>query len=287
MQRLDRLGLRIKPGSDFELVDPEGDPRYREYWAALPLADGAQGRLARRWPRTMVRTRNTVIAALMVRRGEAEAMICGTVGRYDLHLRHRATSSACAAGCGSSAALNALILPHGTFFICDTQVMADPRAEQLVGHDAAGGRGVRRFGLAPKVALLSHSSFGTAGHDLGPQDARGAATVRAPMRPTSRCEGEMQADLALRRGACAEAVPRLAPEGAGQPAGHADARRRQHRLQPAAAAGDGLSVGPILVGAARPAHILTPTVAVRGIVNMSALAVVEAQAAAPRRDLAA
>jgi len=279
MQRLDRLGLRIKPGRDFELVDPEGDPRFPEYWRlyhSMMERKGVSPDLAR----NIVRTRNTVIGALMIRRGEAEAMICGTVGRYDLHLEAIGDVIGLRRGVRQFYALNAIILPHGTFFICDTQVMADPTAEQLVDMTLLAVEVVQRFGLSPKVAMLSHSSFGT-GATISARKMQAALRLLRAHAPDLEVEGEMQADLAFDEETRLKLFPGSLLKGQANLLIMPTLDAANIALNLFRGVGDGLSVGPILVGAARPAHILTPTARVRGIVNMSALAVVEAQAAMP------
>jgi len=279
MQRLDRLGLRIKPGRDFELVDPEGDPRFPEYWRlyhSMMERKGVSPDLAR----NIVRPRNTVIGALMIRRGEAEAMICGTVGRYDLHLEAIGDVIGLRRGVRQFYALNAIILPHGTFFICDTQVMADPTAEQLVDMTLLAVEVVQRFGLSPKVAMLSHSSFGT-GATISARKMQAALRLLRAHAPDLEVEGEMQADLAFDEETRLKLFPGSLLKGQANLLIMPTLDAANIALNLFRGVGDGLSVGPILVGAARPAHILTPTARVRGIVNMSALAVVEAQAAMP------
>jgi len=279
MQRIERLGLRIKPGSDFELVDPEGDPRFPEYWRlyhAIMERKGVSPDLAR----TIVRTRNTVIAALMVRRREAEAMICGTVGRYDLHLEAIGDVIGLRRGVRQFYALNAIILRRGTFFVCDTQVMPDPTAEQLVDMTLLAAEVVQRFGLTPKIALVSHSSFGT-GATLSARKMQAALRLLRAHAPDLEVEGEMQADLAFDEETRLKLFPGSLLKGQANLLIMPTLDAANIALNLFRGVGDGLSVGPILVGAAKPAHILTPTARVRGIVNMSALAVVEAQAAAP------
>jgi malate dehydrogenase (oxaloacetate-decarboxylating)(NADP+) len=279
MQRLERLGLRIKPGTDFSLVDPEGDPRFPEYWRlyhSMMERKGVSPDLAR----NIVRTRNTVIAALMIRRGEAEAMICGTVGRYDLHLEAIGDVIGLRRGVRQFYALNALILPRGTFFVCDTQVMPDPTAEQLVDMTMLAAEAVQRFGLTPKVALVSHSSFGT-GATLSARKMQAALRLLRAHAPDLEVEGEMQADLAFDEEARLKLFPGSLLKGQANLLIMPTLDAANIALNLFRGVGDGTSVGPILVGAAKPAHILTPTARVRGIVNMSALAVVEAQAAAP------
>jgi len=276
-QRIERLGLRIRPEKDFTLVDPEGDPRFPEYWRlyhGLMERKGVSPDLAR----TIVRTRNTAIAALMVKRGEADAMICGTVGRFDRHLEDVSDIIGLRRGVRQFSALNAIILPRGTFFLCDTQVMADPTAEQLVEMTLLAAEVVQRFGLPPKVALVSHSSFGTATAAAAKKMQAALALLRAHA-PDLEAEGEMAADLAFDEATRLKLFPNSRLTGQANLLVMPGLDAANIALNLFRSIGDGLSVGPILVGTAAPVHILTPTARVRGIVNMSALAVVEAQAA--------
>jgi malate dehydrogenase (oxaloacetate-decarboxylating)(NADP+) len=282
MQRIDRLGLRIKPGRDFELVDPEGDPRFPEYWRlyhGLMERSGVSPDSAR----TIVRTRNSVIAALMVKRGEAEAMICGTVGAFERHLEAVSDVIGRRRGVRQFGALNAVILPRGSFFVCDTQVMPDPTAEQLVDMTMLAVEVVLRFGLTPKVALVSHSSFGTATTPSASKMKEALALLRE-RAPDLEAEGEMAADLAFDEEARLKLFPNSRLAGQANLLVMPTLDAANIALNLFRSIGDGLSVGPILVGAAQAAHILAPTARVRGIVNMSALAVVEAQAATPRAE---
>ncbi|HEY7689855.1 MAG TPA: NADP-dependent malic enzyme [Dongiaceae bacterium] len=280
-QRLSRLGLRMKLKKDLEVVDPDDDPRFADYWRlyhGLMERKGVTPDLAR----NIVRTRNSVIAALMVRRGDAEAMICGTSGAFDEHLRHVLDVIGFRRGVRHASALTAVILPKGTFFICDTQVMPDPTAEQIVDMTLLATEAIQRFGLEPRVALLSHSNFGSADTPCARKMQAALALIRANA-PDLEVEGEMNAQLALSE----ELRLRLFPNSRlkGQPnllvMPTLDAANIAVELL--RSAGEGPQVGPMLIGAAKPAHVLTPTVTVRGIVNMSAFAVVEAQAANPPR----
>jgi len=280
MQRIERLGLRIKPSKDFELVDPEGDPRFSEYWHlyhSLMERKGVSPDVAR----TVVRTRNTVIAALMVRRGEADAMISGTLGSFDRHLEAVQDIIGLRRGVRQFSALNALVLPRGTFFLCDTQVMPDPTAEQIVEMTLLAAEVVRRFGLAPKVALLSHSSFGSAATPSARKMQAALALLHAHA-PDLEAEGEMAADIAFNEETRLKLFPNSGLKGQANLLIMPTLDAANIALNLFRGVGEGTSVGPILIGAAQPAHILTPTVSVRGIVNMSALAVVEAQATAAR-----
>jgi len=272
--RIRRLGLRMKKDEHFELVDPQDDPRYREYWTLYHHIMERHGVSPDR-ARKIVRTRNTVIGALMMRRGEADALIGGTVGRYHNQLQHVDQIIGRRQGVRNLAAMNVLIVPKGTFFLCDTYVNPDPTSHQIAEMAVLAADEVRRFGIKPKVALLSHSSFGTS-------DAPSALKMREALQlikdrdPALEVEGEMHGDAAISE----EIRKRIFPNA--QLHGQAnllilptlDAANIAFNLLKTI--GDGVSVGPILLGAAKPAHILTPSSTVRGIVNMSALASVEA-----------
>ena len=274
-KRLEGLGLRVSPGHGFELVDPGDDSRFREYWSLyheLMARDGVSPEAAR----TLVRTNTTVIAALMLRRGEAEAMICGTYGHYHEHLRHVLDVIGLAEGVREVSALSVLILPKGTFFLCDTYITPEPSAEELAEMTIMSAEQVRRFGITPKVALLSHSSFGSA-KDASARKMRRVVEILRARAPELEVEGEMHADAALSE----EIRERIFPDS--RLSGQAnllvmptlDAANIAFNM--VKILGDGLPVGPILVGTARPAHIVTPSVTARGLVNMSALAAVDAQ----------
>ena len=286
-RRIEDLGLRIRPGKEFELVNPEDDPRYGEYWRLYHTLMGRKG-VSADDARTIARTNTTVIAALMVKRGEADAMICGTSRQYGWHLRAVLDVIGLDEGVRDVSALSVLILATGTYFFCDTHVTPDPTTEELVEMTVMAADAIRRFGEEPKVALLSHSNFGTA-DTASARKMRAAVALLGERVPELEVEGEMQADVALNE----ELRARIFPDSRlrGQPNlfifPSLDAANSAFNL--VKALGDGLPVGPILLGAAAPAHITTPSVTARGLVNLSALAVVDAQrhAAEGRRDGAA
>ncbi|MDZ4735649.1 MAG: NADP-dependent malic enzyme [Rhodospirillaceae bacterium] len=275
--RIERLGLRMKPDVDFELVDPQGDARFREYWTLYHELMERRG-VSPDYAKTIVRTRNAVIAALMVRRNEADALICGTVGRYRRQLNHILDVIGLAPGMTHAFALNALVLPTGNFFICDTQVTSDPTAEQIADMTIQAAREVQRFGIAPKAALLSHSSFGTADSASASKMRQALALIRARW-PDLEVEGEMHGDAAISEAIRERMFPNSRLKGQANllimP--NLDAAHIAFNLLKAVGAGQ--SVGPMLIGPARPAHVVVPSITVRGIVNMSAIAVVDAQAA--------
>ncbi|MCH8835171.1 MAG: NADP-dependent malic enzyme, partial [Proteobacteria bacterium] len=274
-RRIEDLGLRIRPGKEFELVNPEDDPRYGEYWRLYHTLMGRKG-VSADDARTIARTNTTVIAALMVKRGEADAMICGTSRQYGWHLRAVLDVIGLDEGVRDVSALSVLILATGTYFFCDTHVTPDPTTEELVEMTVMAAAAIRRFGEEPKVALLSHSNFGTA-DTASARKMRAAVALLGERVPELEVEGEMQADVALNE----ELRARIFPDSRlrGQPNlfifPSLDAANSAFNL--VKALGDGLPVGPILLGAAAPAHITTPSVTARGLVNLSALAVVDAQ----------
>ncbi|MFB3134119.1 MAG: NADP-dependent malic enzyme [Rhodospirillales bacterium] len=274
-RRIEDLGLRIRPGKEFELVDPEDDPRYADYWRLYHTLMERKG-VSADDARTIVRTNTTVIAALMVERGEADAMICGTSRDYGWHLSAVLDVIGLKEGVGDVSALSVLILATGTYFFCDTHVTPDPTAEELVDMTVMAADAIRRFGEEPKVALLSHSNFGTA-DTASARKMRAAVALLGERAPELEVEGEMQADVALNE----ELRARIFPDSRfrGRPNlfvfPSLDAANSAFNL--VKALGDGLPVGPILLGAAAPAHITTPSVTARGLVNLSALAVVDAQ----------
>jgi malate dehydrogenase (oxaloacetate-decarboxylating)(NADP+) len=276
--RIKRLGLRLVPGQDFELVDPEDDHRFREYWTLYHSLTERKG-VTQSYAQTVVRTRNTVIGALMVRRGEADAMICGTVGKYIRHIGHLLDVIGLAPGVSHAYALTALILPTGTFFLGDTHVTPEPTAEQIAEFALLAAQAVPKFGVPPKVALLSHSNFGT-------RDTPTAKLMRAALElirqraPELEIEGEMHGDAAINEQIRLRLFPNSRLKGQANllimPT--LDAANISFNLLKTL--GNGLSVGPMLMGVAMPVHVVVPSITVRGIVNMTAVAAVDAQAAA-------
>jgi malate dehydrogenase (oxaloacetate-decarboxylating)(NADP+) len=273
-RRVAQLGLSVKPGTDFEIVNPASDPRYADYvsfYHHLMERKGVSPDLAR----TLVRTNATIIAALAVRKGDADAMICGTIGRFHMHLAMIDDIVGRKPGIGGLYALSLLIVPGSTLFMCDTYVNEASDAQHICEMTLLAADEVRRFGMEPKVALLSNSSFGSrdTGSALTMQQALPLIQARAPQLEV---EGEMHADAAL----SAEIRQRLFPNSRLKGTANLlvmpslDAANIAFNLLKEA--GNGLAVGPILLGAASACHILTPSVTARGIVNMSSVAVVDA-----------
>ncbi|WP_131110283.1 NADP-dependent malic enzyme [Sulfuricystis thermophila] len=272
--RISRAGLRLVAGRDFELVNPDSDPRYKELWQDyynLTCRKGVGVEYAKR----EMRRRTTLIGAMLVRHGYADAMLCGTFGTHALHLRYIAEVIGRRPGIENFYAINMLMLPNRTVFIGDTYVNYDPTAEQLAEMTLLAAEEVRRFGMTPKVALLSHSSFGT--HDTPTaRKMRAALELLHVKAPELEVEGEMHGDAALDPEIRRQVFPNARLTG---PANllimpTLDAANIAFNLLKTAS-GDGITIGPLLLGAARPVHILTPTASVRRIVNMAALLSVE------------
>ncbi len=278
-QRLQDLALRMRPGVDFELVNPLDDERNRSYAAQYHEIMGRRG-VSPREAQTVVRSHNTVIAALMVARGEADGMLCGTVGPFRRHLQNILDIIGKGEGIRDVSTLSTLILPTGTFFICDTHVNPEPAAEEIVEMTVLAAEEVRRFGLSPKVALVSHSNFGT--HDTPSAcKMRAALAILRARAPDLDVDGEMHPEAALSDEIRRRALPgsRLHGQANLLIMPNVDAARIAFGLL--RGLGGGVSVGPILIGAARPAHVMTHAVTVRGLLNMSAMSVVQAQIGVP------
>ena len=274
--RIERYGLRLRIGIDFELVDPQQDRRFREYWTLYHGIMERKG-VSPEYAQTIVRTRNTVIAALMVKRGEADAMICGVVGRFSRHLGQVVDVIGLRPGVSHAAALSVLILPRGTFFLTDTQVTPDPTAEQLAEATLLAVEAVRRFGLPPKVALLSHSNFGSSDTPSARKMRQALELIRA-QAPDLEIEGEMHGDSAVIEDVRQRLFPNSRLKGQANLLVMPNLDSANIAFNLLKSTGSGLSIGPILLGIGLPAHIVTPAISVRGIVNMTAVAAVEAQA---------
>jgi malate dehydrogenase (oxaloacetate-decarboxylating)(NADP+) len=275
--RIKRLGLRMSPGEDVEVCNILRDDRFNEYWNNYHELMGRNG-VTPEIAKAAVRSDGTVVAAIMLHRGEADAMICGTVGRFDYQLSHVRNIIGLRVGVRDFSALTALILPSGTFFICDTHVTQDPSAEELAEMALLAADEVRSFGITPKVALVSRSNFGS---NTSPASTkmRRAVELLHSMAPGLDADGEMQADAALSEVIRQERLPGTAFTGQANllvmPT--VDAANIAHNLLKML--GGGVSIGPILLGGERQAHVLSQTVTVRGLVNMTALACARADVA--------
>jgi len=273
--RIEKFGLRIRPGRDFEMVNPNSDPRFRDYWQeyyALVQRKGVSMEYARR----EVTRRTTLIGALMVRRGDADAMLCGTIAEHSLHLGYVANVIGLRKGVNQFAAMNMLILPKRTLFICDTYVNPDPTAAQLAEITMLAADEVQRFGIVPRIAMLSHSNFGSS-RNPSAQKMSAAREILEQKAPHLEVEGEMHGDAALNEEIRMRLFPnsRLKGEANLLIMPTLDAANISFNLLKITA-GEGITVGPMLLGAAKPVHILTPTATVRRLVNMAALASVDA-----------
>jgi malate dehydrogenase (oxaloacetate-decarboxylating)(NADP+) len=276
-KRIERFGLRLKSGEHFDVVNPEYDPRYRDYWTEYHRLTERRG-VSVQYAKIEMRRRHTLIGAMMIHRGEADGMICGTFGTHGLHLHYVDQVLGHQAGVNNYYAMNILMLPRRTVFICDTYVNPDPTPEQIAEMTQLAAEEIRRFGVLPKAALLSHSNFGTS-------DAPSAAKMRAALAlirermPQLEVEGEMHGDAAIDEDVRLAAFPnsRLKGEANLLIMPTLDAANIAFNLLKTAA-GDGITIGPILLGVSKAAHVLTPTATVRRIINMTAVAVVDAQA---------
>ncbi|MDR4895529.1 NADP-dependent oxaloacetate-decarboxylating malate dehydrogenase [Yersinia kristensenii] len=274
--RLKKLGLQITAGKDFEVVNNESDPRFKDYWHEYYQIMKRRG-VSQEQARRAVIGNPTLIGSIMVHRGEADAMICGTIGTYHEHYDVVEKVFGFREGAHVAGAMNALLLPTGNTFIADTYVNDDPTPEQLAEITLMAAETVRRFGIEPKVALLSHSSFGTSNCPAARKMRRTLELVNQ-MAPELEIDGEMHGDAALVESIRHNLMPDSPLKGAANVLimPNMEAARISYNLLRVTSS-EGVTVGPVLMGVAKPAHILTPIASVRRIVNMVALAVVEAQ----------
>lgn len=273
--RIEKLGLRLKLDQDVQVCDPENDPRYREYWETYHSIMERSG-VTPADAKTRVRTNTTVIGALMVYRNEAEGMICGIEGKYDEHLDDVMNIIGLKQGVFTPAAMNGLIIARGTYFFCDTHISSNPSVDQLVEYTLMAAEEIRRFGIKPKVALLSYSNFGN--HECySSQKMRQAYAEIRRRDPQLEIDGEMTADTALSEEIRDLTMPNSRLKG-----------QANLFIMPSADAGNiafnmvktfsnGIGIGPLLLGVKRPVHILTPGTTPRGIMNATAVAAVAAQ----------
>jgi malate dehydrogenase (oxaloacetate-decarboxylating)(NADP+) len=273
--RIKRFGLRLAPGKDFELVNPESDPRYKEVWTGYHKLMRRRG-VSPDDARVHVRQSTTLIGAMLLRRGDADALLCGTFGRHKDHLRHVNNVIGLKPGATIYAAMNLLLLPKRTLFITDTYVNEDPNPEQLAEITLMAAEEVRRFGLMPKVALLSHSNFGTDDVPSALKMSK-ALDLIEKHAPDLEIDGEMHGDTALSEAIRHHANPdsKLKGEANLLIMPNLDAANIAFNLLKMVGS-EGVTVGPILLGARAPVHILTPTATVRRLVNMTALCSVDA-----------
>ncbi|MES2715880.1 MAG: NADP-dependent malic enzyme [Pseudomonadota bacterium] len=277
--RISRAGLRLQRGVHFEVCDPENDPRFRAYWEAYHALMGRDG-VSPEAAKAAVRRSNTLIASLMLKRGEADAMLCGLVGRYDQHLDHVRTVIGQRPDARTMAAMNAVMLPEHTLFITDTFVNEQPSAEELADIALMAAHEVRRFGMPAKVAFLSHSMYGSSQRESAKR-MRAARNLFVQRAPDIMCDGEMQGDAALSEAIRGSFLSDSTLGGAANllVLPNLDAANILFNVLKVTAS-QGVTIGPILLGAAAPVHILTPSATMRRVVNMTALAVADAAALA-------
>ncbi|ACA17930.1 Malate dehydrogenase (oxaloacetate-decarboxylating) (NADP(+)), Phosphate acetyltransferase [Methylobacterium sp. 4-46] len=273
--RLKRFGLSIKAGRDFDFINPEDDPRYRDYVATLVERAGRKG-ITPDAARTLVRTNATIIGSLALMRGDADALLCGLEGRFRSNLDHITNIVGYGPGMHQLAALSLMITSQGPLFLAHTHVRPNPTAEEIAEMTCACAGHVRRFGITPKVALLSYSDFGSGDTESAVKMRKALALVQE-LAPDLEADGEMAADTALSQLIRDRVNPgsKLKGEANLLILPNLDAANIAFQLVRVLA--DALPVGPILIGPSKPVHILTPSVTARGVTNMTAVAVIEAQ----------
>jgi malate dehydrogenase (oxaloacetate-decarboxylating)(NADP+) len=273
--RIDKLGLQLRPGDDFELVNPESDPRFQDYWTTYHAIMERRG-VSPDTAKTVVRTRNSVIAALMVHRGDADALIAGIVGRYRVNLENVLDVIGLQPGLHNAASLGVLNTDQGAYFVCDTHVNTNPSAELIAKIAQMAAAKLRLFGIQPRVALISHSAFGSH-QNKSASKMRRAMELLHEQDPELEVEGEMTADMALDETYRRHVFPSSRLRGPANLLVMPNLDSAHIAYNMARVISNSVTVGPILLGVQRPAHVLTPSASPRRVVNMTALAVVEAQ----------
>ncbi|MDR6669542.1 NADP-dependent malic enzyme [Rhizobium sp. 1399] len=272
--RLKRYGLRIRPLSDFEVINPEDDPRFREYVDLYLQLVGRSGVIPEA-ARTIVRTNTTVIGALALKRGEADALICGLEGRYEKHLRDVRQIIGKRPNVRDFSALSLLISQRGATFFTDTYVTFNPTAEEIAEATVLAAEEIKRFGITPRAALVSHSNFGSRESESATK-MRNALQLVREAAPDLEVDGEMHGESAISEELRRRVMPHTTLHDEANLLVFPNLDAANITLGVVKSMTDGLHVGPILLGTAMPAHILAPSVTSRGVVNMAALAVVEA-----------
>jgi len=274
-RRLERFGLRMKAGRDFEVINPESDPRYRDYWRSYHEMTARRG-VTEQYAKIEMRRRLTLIGAMMIAKNDADGMICGTFGTHDLHLHYIDQVIGRRPGAKVYAAMNILMLPGRQIALVDTHVNVEPSAEEVAEIAAMAAEQLQRLGITPRVALLSHSNFGSS-RAPSAEKMRQALVLLRQRAPALEVDGEMHADCALDSGLRRSIMPHSTLQGDANLLvlpGIDSANIGYNLLK--TAAGNNVAIGPILLGAARPVHILTASATVRRIVNMTALTVLDA-----------
>ena len=268
-QRIERFGLQLTPGKDFEIINPEDDPRYKEYVAEFHSLVGRSG-VTPDTARTIVRTNTTIIGALAVKRGDADGLICGLQGRYIKHVRDIKSVVGLSDGVSDVSALSMLIMPRGAFFLADTYVNMDPSADEIVSITLQARDHLKRFNIEAKAALLSYSNFGSR-EGTTSDKMKTAYDKLKIVAPELIVEGEMQGDLALNQGLRERYVPDSVLKGEANLLVFPNLESANLSMTLLKELNNALPVGPILMGTRNPAHILAPSVTSRGIVNMAAI----------------
>ncbi len=275
-KRIEQYGLRMRVDIDFELVNPEYDERYRRYWQTYHRMTERKG-VTEPYAKIEMRRRNTLIGSMLIHDHAADGMICGSFGRFNLHLHYVDQVIGRREGASCYGAMNGLMLPNRVVFLVDTHVNYDPSAEQLCELTIAAAEEIKRLGVQPKAALLSHSNFGTH-DDPSAQKMRQTLALIQQRAPWLEVDGEMHGDCAIDAAIRKNIMPNSGLTGEANllvmPS--LDAANIAYNLLKTAA-GNNVAIGPILLGAARPVHVLTPSATVRRVVNMTALTVVEIQ----------
>lgn len=280
--RVKKMGLRLEAGRNIEIVDPEDDVRFTESWTEYYKLKGREG-VTPTIAKAMVRKHNTLIGVLLLKRGDGDALLCGISSRFDNQLNYVEDVIGLKPGASTFAAMNVLMLPDQTLFICDTHVNEDPTAEQVADMTIQAAQEMRRFGIVPKVALVSHSNFGS----RPTQSSRKMAQARqliSERAPTLEVDGEMHADSALSESIRLASYPDSTLKGSANLliTPNLDTGNVTYNLLKMTGS-NGVAMGPVLLGAARPVHILTTSATVRRVINMTALAVVNAQMESEKR----
>ncbi|XJC80339.1 NADP-dependent malic enzyme (plasmid) [Delftia tsuruhatensis] len=274
--RVKKAGLRLEAGKNVQIVDPEDDDRFTETWTAyykLKAREGVTPDIAK----AMIRKHNSLIGVMLLQRGDADGMICGVASNYDSQLHYVEQVIGLKKEAQTFAAMNVLMLPTQTLFVCDTHVNENPTAEQIADMTIQAADEVKRFGVVPRVALLSHSNFGSRQTESSRKMAK-ARQILAERAPDLEVDGEMHADSALSEKIRLKAFPDSTLRGSANLliTPNLDAGNITYNMLKMTGS-NGVAMGPILLGAARPIHILTTSATVRRIINMTALAVVDAQ----------
>jgi malate dehydrogenase (oxaloacetate-decarboxylating)(NADP+) len=273
--RIEKYGLRIRPGVDFQVVNPEYDERYRDFWQTYLKMTARKG-VSEQYARLEMRRRHTLIGAMLIHKGYADGMICGTFGNNTMHLHYIDQVLGKRTGANVYAAMNVLILPERQIILVDTHVNENPTAGQLAEITLLAAEKMRRFGMAPCVALLSHSNFGSSNSESA-QKMRTALAIIQEQAPELEVDGEMHGDAALDHDLLKQMMPDSKLKGNANllVLPNIDAANIAYNLLKTAA-GSGVAIGPVMLGCARPVHILTPSATVRRIINMTALCVLDA-----------